>query len=129
MKVVGAICLVGFWPLTRLWPTGWAWHAGGPASYLTMIIGIYATLGAFLLWASRDPGRHLALVWFTVASSLVHALIMTMQAINGGHQTMGHLWGDVPALFAVAAVLGALAWRCRPISARPAPSRPWKITL
>src|SRR5690554_620820 len=55
----------------RLWPTGWAWHEG-QSEYLTMIIGIYATLGIFLLIASRDPFAHLSLIWFTIWSSLVH---------------------------------------------------------
>jgi len=30
-----------------------------------MIVGIYATLGIFLLLASRDPLAHRSLIWFT----------------------------------------------------------------
>lgn len=111
MRSIGVILIAAFWPLTWLWPSGWAWHADGPSVYLTMMIGIYATLGAFLIWASRDPVRHLGLVWFTIWSSVVHAGIMTVQAIDGGHATMGHLLGDIPALLLVAAVLGVLARR------------------
>lgn len=35
-----------------------------------MMVGIYATLGFFLLLASREPEAHLSLIWFTVWSSI-----------------------------------------------------------
>lgn len=111
LRVVGALFVVAFWPLTVLWPSGWAWHGGGDTFYLPMIIGLYATLGVFLLWASREPLRHLGLIWFTVWSSIVHAGIMAVQSLSDGHATMGHLVGDVPALLIFAAVLGLLARR------------------
>ena len=75
-----------------------------------MIIGLYATLGVFLLLASRRPERHLSLIAFTIWSSVVHGAIMAVQSIADPRHT-GHLYGDVLALFVVAAVLGAL---CRP---------------
>jgi hypothetical protein len=69
-----------------------------------MIIGIYATLGIFLLIASKDPLQHLSLIWFTIWSSLVHGGIMAVQAIlNPEH--IGHLYGDVLGLLIVAGVL------------------------
>jgi hypothetical protein len=43
---------------------------------LMMIIGVYATLGVFLLIASRDSYAHKSLIWFPVRSSLVHGAIM-----------------------------------------------------
>lgn len=33
--------------------------------YLQMILGIYATLGVFLLRAAGDPLKNLGLIWFT----------------------------------------------------------------
>ena len=75
-----------------------------------MIIGIYATLGVFLIIASRNPLAHLSLIWFTVWSSIVHGGIMTVQALVN-HQNHGHLLGDVPALFLIAIVLAALTPR------------------
>ena len=105
LTVIGLIFTFAFYPLTLLWPSGWAWHAG-QSEYLTMIIGIYATLGVFLLLASRDPLQHRSLIWFTVWSSLVHGGIMAVQAIlNTEH--IGHLYGDVLGLFLVA---GVLSW-------------------
>jgi len=76
LVVVGIIFIVGVYPLTIVWPSGWAWHMGGPSMYLQMILGIYATLGVFLLLAARDPLKHLSLIWFTVWSSVVHGGIM-----------------------------------------------------
>jgi hypothetical protein len=105
--LVGLIFIFGISPLTILWPSGWAWHASGRSDYLEMILGIYATLGVFLLVASRKPLANLSIIWFTVWSSVVHGGIMAAQSlVNTEH--MGHLWGDVLALFLVAAVLAIL---------------------
>lgn len=40
-----------------------------------MILGVYATLGIFLLLASRNPSANRSLIAFTAWSSLVHAAI------------------------------------------------------
>ena len=113
MVLVGLTFVVGIYTFVIVWPSGWAWHKEHSLAlphYLQMIIGVYATLGFFLLTASRDPLKHLSLVWFTVWSSVVHAGIMAAQAIaNPEH--VAHLWGDVPALLVVAAVLAILTSR------------------
>jgi hypothetical protein len=109
LLVVGLIFIIGIYPLTIFWPSGWSWHTG-QSDYLQMILGIYATLGVFLLVASRNPLAHLSLIWFTVWSSVVHGGIMAVQSlVNSEH--MGHLWGDVLALLVVAAVLALLTPR------------------
>lgn len=103
-------CLV--YPLAMFWPSGWAWHEGSPAGndYFLMIAGFYATLGIFLIRAAKDPAANASLIWFTVWSSVVHALVMAYESIRSpGH--MGHLMGDVPALLLVAAILGILMSR------------------
>ena len=105
LSVIGIIFTFAVYPLTRFWPSGWVWHTG-QSEYLTMIIGIYATLGVFLLMASRDPLKHSSLIWFTVWSSLVHAGIMAVQAILKPEH-IGHLYGDVLGLLIVA---GLLMW-------------------
>ncbi|SAK84588.1 hypothetical protein AWB79_05793 [Caballeronia hypogeia] len=107
LVVVGLIALFGLYPLMLLWPSGWAWEHGheGLSEYALMIVGIYATLGVFLLIASRDPLRHLSLIWFTVWSSVVHGAIMAVQSFGGEGRHLGHLAADVPALFIVAAAL------------------------
>ncbi|HET7207921.1 MAG TPA: DUF6632 domain-containing protein [Terriglobales bacterium] len=110
LLLVGVTFIVGIYTLTVIWPSGWTWHTGPMPHYLQMILGVYATLGVFLLVASRNPLAHLSLIWFTVWSSVVHAGIMAMQSLaNSEHR--GHLLGDVPALLIVAAVLAFLTPR------------------
>lgn len=104
--VVGVIFTFAIYPLTILWPSGWSWNPG-QSEYLQMILGIYFTLGLFLMMASRNPLAHRSLIWFTVWSSFVHGGIMGIQAIVYPNQ-IGHLSGDVPALLIVALVLAFL---------------------
>jgi hypothetical protein len=96
-------------PLMHLWPSGFQWQPP-QHEYELMIAGVYATLGIFLLRAARRPHEHLSLIWFTVWSSVVHGGIMAVQAIVDPGERV-HLIGDVPALFLVAGVLGALTPR------------------
>jgi hypothetical protein len=109
----GVIFLLVY-PLAIVWPSGWAWHAGAPyeSDYFMMIVGVYATLGVFLILAARNPAANRSLIQFTIVSSLVHAAIMAVQSFQMPEH-MGHLYGDVPGLIAVAVVLYLL----RPIEA------------
>jgi len=115
LLVVGVIFIFAVYPLTVVWPSGWAWHTGGRSYYLEMILAVYATLGVFLIIAARNPPAHLSLIWFTVWSSIVHACVMAVQSFDGEHN-MGHLWGDVLALYFVAALLGWLTPRARALA-------------
>jgi len=113
LRLVGLTFIVGIYALIIVWPSGWSWHTGHSHNlphYLQMILGVYATLGVFLLIASRNPLRHLSLIWFTVWSTVVHAAIMAAQALANADQ-IAHLWGDVPALLIVAAFLAFLTPR------------------
>ena len=74
-----------------------------------MILGVYATLGIFLLLAS-NPSANRSLIAFTAWSSLVHAAIMAVQAFHNASEH-GHLLGDVPALLIVGVALIVLAPR------------------
>jgi len=114
LVLTGLTFTFGIWPLGIVWPSGWVWHEAGRSEYLEMILGIYATLGAFLMLAARDPMAHRSLIWFTVWSSIVHGGIMGLQAVSDTRH-IGHLWGDVAALLAVAAVLAVLT--PRPVTA------------
>lgn len=110
LVVVGIIFVIGVYPLTVLWPAGWIWHTGGHSDYLQMILGVYATLGIFLILAARNPLANLSLIWFTVWSSVVHGGIMAAQSW-AYPEHRGHLLGDVPALLLIAIVLAALTPR------------------
>ena len=115
--LVGLIFIGGIYVLMIAWPSGWKWHTGH-SHYPLMIIGIYATLGVFLIMASRNPLEHLSLIWFTVWSSIVHGAIMTFQSFESS-ENHGHLLGDVPALFIVAALLAFLTPRAHGAAAAP----------
>ena len=109
LMLVGVIFLGGIYPLMILWPAGWTWHTGH-SDYPLMIVGIYATLGGFLIMAARNPLENLSLIWFTVWSSVVHAAIMAVQSFEAP-ENHTHLLGDVPALIFVAVLLAALTPR------------------
>lgn len=46
---------------------------------LRMMLGVYATLGIFLLLAVRNPSEHRSLIAFTAWSSFAHAGVMAVQ--------------------------------------------------
>ena len=117
LVLVGLVFTFGIWPLGILWPSGWSWHAGGRSYYYEMIVAIYATLGIFLILAARDPLANRSLIQFTIWSSVAHGGVMAVQSFDGDHN-MGHLGGDVLALFAVAVVFVLLAPRGTRAAAR-----------
>ena len=75
--VVFGVLMLLVYPLAVVWPSGWIWNHGAPheSQYFMMIVGIYATLGVFLINAARNPAANVSLIWFTVWSSVVHATI------------------------------------------------------
>lgn len=108
LVLVGLIFLFAVYPLIMfLWPSGWRWQPNQP-EYEQMILGVCATLGIFLLIASRNPSANRSLILFTAWSSLVHAAIMAVQAFQSASEH-GHLLGDVAALVVVGIALMVLA--------------------
>lgn len=104
LVVVGIIFIAGIYPMMMwVWPSGWAWEPRQP-EYEQMIMGMYVTLGIFLVLAAKDPLANASLIWFTVWSSIVHGGIMFVQAIVDETEH-ANLAGDVPALFLVAIAL------------------------
>ena len=107
LLVFGLVFIFGVWPLMMFWPAGWQWQPNQP-EYEQMVLGVYATLGVFLVLASRNPAQHRSLILFAAWSSLVHSGIMAVQAIRDAAER-GHLIGDVPVLAIVGIVLVVLA--------------------
>lgn len=104
LVVLGVFFIFGVYAMMMwIWPDGWGWTPRQP-EYEQMIMGVYATLGVFLILAAKDPMAHASLIWFTVWSSIVHGGIMLIQAIVDETER-ANLIGDVPALFLVAIVL------------------------
>ena len=104
LYVFGAIFIAGIYAMmTWIFPSGWSWTPRQP-EYEYMIVGVYATLGVFLIRAAKDPLANSSLIWFTIWSSIVHAVIMLVEAIIDETERT-NLLGDIPALFLVAFVL------------------------
>lgn len=101
--IIGLIFIFGLYPLMVFFPEAWTWKPRQP-EYEQMILGIYITLGIFLIIASRKPSKHLLLIWFTAVSSLVHGVIMLIQALMDRSET-ANLYGDVPAIIIIGIVL------------------------
>lgn len=104
--IIIGLLLFLVYPLMELWPSGWRWIPY-QYKYEQMIIGVYATLGVFLIRAAKNPLENASLIWFTVFSSVVHATIMLLQAIFDPSEH-GHLYGDIPVLYVIAIVLAYL---------------------
>lgn len=111
LLVIGLVFIFGIYPLMQFWPSGWRWTPNQP-EYEQMILGIYATLGVFLIRSAKNPLENLSLIWFTVWSSIVHATIMLVQALFNPSEYL-HLFADIPVLYFVAIVLAGLTPRKR----------------
>lgn len=100
LVVFGILFIAGIYLMMWLWPSGYAWTPR-QSEYEQMMMGIYATLGIFLILAAKDPVANASLIWFTIWSSIVHGCIMFVQALADKTER-AHLLGDIPALFLVA---------------------------
>lgn len=106
LVATGFVFIFGIGALMRAWPAGFAWTPG-QSEYELMFVGVYATLGVFLLLASRAPEKNRSLIQFAAWSSIIHGLVMAVQAIVDVSEHT-HLVGDVPALVGIGVVLLAL---------------------
>ena len=117
LVVSGLVFIFGIALLMRLWPAGFAWTPRQP-EYEQMFVGVYAALGVFLLLASREPAMHRSLILFAGWSSVVHGIVMTVQALRDATERT-HLIGDVPALVLVGVALIVLAPKGRQLAWAP----------
>ncbi|PYT97469.1 MAG: hypothetical protein DMG38_19825 [Acidobacteria bacterium] len=86
---------------------------------LRMMLSVYATLGTFLLLASRNPSEHRSLIAFTAWSSFAHAGVMALQVYyNLIPRTEA---SGVVTLGLIGVVLLALAPRKRSVAPAAAP--------
>ena len=100
---IGLVYVVGLYPLTVIWTDGFMWMPR-QAEYEQMILATFAVLGVFLLLASRAPAEHRSLIAFAAWSSLVHGLVMLVQALRDPMER-ANMYGDIPALILVGGVL------------------------
>jgi hypothetical protein len=80
---------------------------------LAMMMSLYATLGIFLLLASRNPSAHRSLIAFTAWSSFAHAAVMSFQAFRN-LIARGELIGSA-VLIVIGVALIALAPTTQPV--------------
>ena len=106
LYAVGGIFVIGVPLLMTVWPSGFGWTPAQP-EYEQMIMGIYVTLGVFLILAAKEPLANRSLIWFAVWSSVVHGVIMLVQAIVDDAER-ANLVGDIPALLIIGALLAFL---------------------
>jgi hypothetical protein len=98
LVVVGLLFLAGVYPLLQ----------PNQSEVLQMMLSVYATLGIFLLLASRNPSANRSLIAFTAWSSFAHAAVMTVQALHNVSER-AHLLGGSIALVIIGVALIGLA--------------------
>lgn len=103
LTVVGVIFMLGLLPLMHPWPSELA-SEHRHSEFEAILLGTFAVLGVFLLYAARNPMSHLSLIWFAAWFSLVHGGIgLIYSLINAAERT--HLLGGVPVSIVIGAVL------------------------
>jgi hypothetical protein len=76
MVLVGLLFLAAVYPLTMFL---WRWHE---SEFAPMMLSLYATLGIFLLLATRNPSANRSLIAFTAWSSFAHGAVMAVQVFR-----------------------------------------------
>ena len=72
----------------------------------TMMMGLYFTLGIFLLLAVRNPSAHRSLIAFAAWSSVAHAVVMSLLGLEIASERTGFLIGSaVLVLIGVALIV------------------------
>jgi hypothetical protein len=87
----GLACLAGLYPLSGALRDGTATTINRQDQ---MILGIYISLGVFLLIAARRPQEHRSLILFAGWSTLAHDGVMIVQGVQY-HDLRGDLLGYV----------------------------------
>ena len=104
----GLTCLAGLYPLIGALRDG---AASSINRQDQMILGIYISLGVFLLIAARNPWEHRSLILFAGWSTLAHDSVMIVQGIQH-HDLRGDLLG-----FVIVAVIGVALIALVPVRA------------
>jgi len=110
LLVWGVLTIVAnIYPLVTSFLAGLRPTAATAAMFWTM----YATLGVFLVLAARNPSVHRSLIAFAVWSSVAHAAVMALMAIQLPTQR-----GELPVGVAATALPAVLLLVLAPSSAR-----------
>ena len=89
------LALVGLLFSAAIYPAiGGLQNPAGSDTGDTMMMGIYFTLGIFLLIAVRNPSAHRSLIAFAAWSSFAHAAVMSLLGLEIASERMGFLIGS-----------------------------------
>jgi hypothetical protein len=97
--VLNGLSMVISYPLNMLVKEnpGWIWNF--PSRNMAMehmLVAVYVTMGAFLIWSARNPLKAAPLIDFVIVSGAVHATSMLVDAqAMPGHMAHNTLEGDV----------------------------------
>jgi hypothetical protein len=83
----------------------------------TMMMGLYFTLGVFLLIAVRNPSAHRSLLAFAAWSSFAHAAVMSGLGLEMPTERKGYLIGSA-VLVVIGVLLVALSPAKQPAGAK-----------
>jgi len=114
LKIV--LVLVGLLFCAAIYPViGGLRDPGNSDTGDTMMMGLYCTLGIFLLLAVRNPAAHRSLIAFAAWSSFAHAAVMSTQGFEMPSERAGFLGGS-----AALVVIGVALLALRPSAKKPA---------
>jgi len=83
--VANGLAMMALYPLNMLVleRASWIWdypNRNPPLEH--MLVAIYVTMGAFLVWSARDPIKALSLTDFVIVSGAIHATTMAFDAAH-----------------------------------------------
>ncbi len=103
LVVVGLLFVATVYPLLMF-----LWQPHQEEAALTMMLGVYVTLGVFVLLAARNPSANRSLIAFTAWSSFAHAGVMVVQSFQMASERV-HLLIGVGLLAVIGLALILLA--------------------
>jgi hypothetical protein len=76
---------------------GWIWdYPSRNMAMEHMLVAVYVTMGAFLIWSARNPLKAVPLIDFVIVSGAIHATAMAIDAhAMPGHMAHSGPGGDV----------------------------------
>jgi|SRR5215831_5061181 len=117
------LVLVGLFFTAAVYPVAMdLWHGYAEDTGDTMMMGLYLTLGIFLLLAVRNPSAHRSLIAFAAWSSFAHAVVMSSLAVRERYASdrRGFLIGSAVLVVIGVALLGLAPAKPSPAAAPPA---------
>jgi len=124
LKVV--LLLVGLFFVAGVYPVVTDFLGGNPSDTGDdMMLGLYVTLGVFLLVAVRNPSAHRSLIAFAAWSSFAHAVVMSGLAFlpKEASERTGFLGGSaILVVIGIALLTLAPAKQPQELASAPAPA-------